>query len=138
VEEFSVELLVVLKGAAVVQLILEHGKLRPRDVTSRLSNDDAKGMMHSSPIPTSIYHVLLASAAYYQVMYKLVTQAYLKPSTVLSHISPRDKIIQFEKEEKAKLSGFPTAKELWYAKETAKARLKREEEEAEKVGLVSG
>jgi len=55
----------------------------------------------------------------------------------LSHISPRDKSIKHEKEEKTKLSGFPTAKELRHAKETAMARLKREEEEAEKVGLVS-
>jgi DNA-directed RNA polymerase III subunit RPC3 len=70
-------------------------------------------------------------------MYKLVTQCYLKPSTILSHISPRDKIIQFEKEEKVKLSGFPTAKELRFAKDTARARLKREEDDAEKVGLVS-
>jgi len=63
--------------------------------------------------------------------------AYLKPSTVLSHVSPRDKRIKYESEEKAKISGFPTAKELRQAKEIAEARLKQEEEEAEKVGLVS-
>lgn len=33
--------------------------------------------------------------------------------------------------------GFPTAKELRHAKEVADARLKREKNEAEKVGLVS-
>jgi DNA-directed RNA polymerase III subunit RPC3 len=55
----------------------------------------------------------------------------------LSHISPRDKRIQYEKEEKAKISGFPTAKELRQAREAADARLKKEEEDAEHVGLVS-
>lgn len=73
---------------------------------------------------------------YSQALYKLVTSAYLKPSTVLSHVSPRDKRIKYEAEEKAKISGFPTSKELREARDTAQARLKREEEEAEKVGLV--
>jgi DNA-directed RNA polymerase III subunit RPC3 len=61
----------------------------------------------------------------------------LKPSTILSHLSPRDKALQYEAEEKRKITGFPTAKELREVKEIAQARLKREEEEAEKVGLVS-
>lgn len=72
-----------------------------------------------------------------QALYTLVTSAYLKPSTVLSHVSPRDKRIKYEGEEKAKISGFPTAKELRQARETADARLKQEEADAEKVGLVS-
>ena len=73
---------------------------------------------------------------YSQALHKLVTSCYLKPSTVLSHVSPRDRRITYEAEEKAKISGFPTAKELRQARETAVGRLKREEEEAEKVGLV--
>lgn len=83
-----------------------------------------------------IFVLYIGSTVYSQTLYKLVTSAYLKPSTVLSHVSPRDKRIKYEAEEKAKISGFPTAKELREAKETAQARLKREEEEAEKVGLV--
>lgn len=79
----------------------------------------------------------VGSVVYSQALHKLVTSTYLKPSTVLSHVSPRDKRIKYEAEEKAKISGFPTAKEQREAKETAQARLKREEEEAEKVGLVS-
>ena len=67
---------------------------------------------------------------------KLVSASYLKPSTILSHISPRDKSIQYETEEKRKIVGFPTAKELREAKDVAQARLKREEEAAEEVGLV--
>jgi hypothetical protein len=55
---------------------------------------------------------------------------------VLSHISPRDKRISYEAEEKAKIYGFPTAKELRQAREVAEGRLKREEDEAEKVGMV--
>jgi len=61
----------------------------------------------------------------------------VKPSTILSHVSPRDKRIKYEGEEKAKISGFPTTKELRDAKVTAEARLRREEEEAEKIGIVS-
>jgi hypothetical protein len=67
----------------------------------------------------------------------LVTLSYLKPSTLLSHVSPRDKRILYEAEEKAKINGFPTTKELRQAREVALSRLKREEDEAEKVGLVS-
>lgn len=52
-------------------------------------------------------------------------------------MSPKDKQIKYEAEEKAKISGFPTAKELREAKQVAEARLRREEEEAEKAGLVS-
>ena len=76
------------------------------------------------------------AAVYQQALHKLVTGAYLKPSTVLSHISPQDKSIKYEAEERFKISGIPTAKELREAKELVGARLKREEEEAEKVGLV--
>ncbi|KAJ6547130.1 RNA polymerase III subunit RPC82-domain-containing protein [Mycena capillaripes] len=105
-------------GAEIVQLILDHGKLRPPDIVSELAYDDPK-----------------AAIVYSQALHALVTASYLKPSTVLSHISPRDKRIRYENEEKAKISNFPTAKELREAREAAEARLKREEEEAEKVGL---
>ncbi|KAG2133911.1 RNA polymerase III subunit RPC82-domain-containing protein [Suillus cothurnatus] len=105
-------------GAEIVQLILDHGKLQPPDIISRLSIHNPK-----------------SSSLYSQMLYKLISGAYLKPSTLLSHHSPRDKRIKYEAEEKAKISGFPTAKELREAQETAEARLKREEEEAESVGL---
>ncbi|KAJ7684718.1 RNA polymerase III subunit RPC82-domain-containing protein [Mycena polygramma] len=105
-------------GAEIVQLILDHGKLRLPDIVSELSSGDPKG--------TSVYS---------QTLHALVTASYLKPSTVLSHISPRDKRMRYEAEEKAKIVNFPTAKELREAREAADARLKREEEEAEKVGL---
>ncbi|KAJ8589730.1 hypothetical protein M405DRAFT_873883 [Rhizopogon salebrosus TDB-379] len=105
-------------GAEIVQLILDHGKLQPPDLISKLSIYNPK-----------------SSSLYSQTLYKLISGAYLKPSTLLSHNSPRDKRIKYEAEEKAKIAGFPTAKELREAKETAEARLKREEEEAESVGL---
>ncbi|CAK5279524.1 unnamed protein product, partial [Mycena citricolor] len=107
------------KASEVVQLILDHGKLRPTDITRILASGDAKAVI-----------------AYSKIIHSLVTSGYLKPSTVLSHLSPRDKRIRYESEEKAKINGFPTAKELREAKETAEARLKREEEEAEQVGLT--
>ncbi|KAF8431810.1 hypothetical protein L210DRAFT_867070 [Boletus edulis BED1] len=105
-------------SAEIVQVMLDHGKLRPPDIISRLSRYDPK-----------------SASMYVQSLYKLVSESYLKPSTLLSHNSPRDKRIKYEGEEKAKMTGFPTAKELREAKVTAEARLRREEKEAEKVGL---
>lgn len=90
-----------------------------------------------SLVPPSILTYVTATAVYTRAIHKLVSTSYLKPSTILSHISPRDKRIQYEAEEKRKIAGFPTAKELREAKEVAEARLRREEEEAEQVGLVS-
>ncbi|KAH9001457.1 hypothetical protein EDB92DRAFT_1826755 [Lactarius akahatsu] len=105
-------------GASIVQLILDHGKLRPPDIMSHMAPQGSK-----------------ESTACAQALHGLVISSYLKPSTILSHISPQDKRILYETEEKAKIAGFPTAKELRQAREVAIDRLKREEEEAEKVGL---
>jgi hypothetical protein len=73
------------------------------------------------------------------MLYKLVSEGYLRPSTALSHISPREKLIQYEVEEVGKKSGFLTAKELRQAKEAARARVRREEQEevTQKSGIVS-
>ncbi|KAF8201717.1 RNA polymerase III subunit RPC82-domain-containing protein [Pholiota molesta] len=106
------------QAADIVQIILDHGKLRPPEIISMLSGSDPKTI-----------------SQYNQMLTKLVSGSYLKPSTILSHLSPRDKTIQYEAEEKRKIVGFPTAKELREAKDIAQARLKREEEEAEQVGL---
>jgi len=72
-------------------------------------------------------------------MYKLVSEGYLRPSTTLSHVSPREKLIQYEVEEVGKKVGFLTAKELRQAKEAARARARREEQEevTEMNGMVS-
>lgn len=37
------------QGAAIVQMVLDHGKLRPPDILSRLSRDDPKSAF--SPVP---------------------------------------------------------------------------------------
>lgn len=127
-----------MQGAEIVQLILDHGKLRPPSIVSKLTSQmfvkgelvnvslECKSGTYRSPDPS----------VYSQALFKLVEGAYLKPSTVLSHVSPLDRRIKYEGEEKAKISGFPTAKELREVKEMAEARLKREEEEAEKIGMV--
>ncbi|TFK83941.1 hypothetical protein K466DRAFT_497507 [Polyporus arcularius HHB13444] len=106
-------------GAEIVELVLDHGKLRPPDIISQLS----------------VYDPIKGPAVLSQTLHKLVDEGYLKPSTLLSHLSPRDKRIRYEAEEKKKIAGFPTAKELREAKEVAEARLRREEEEAEQVGM---
>jgi DNA-directed RNA polymerase III subunit RPC3 len=74
-----------------------------------------------------------------EMLYTLVSGGYLRPSTALSHISPREKLIEYEAEEVGKKSGFLTAKELRQAKEAALARVRREErtEVTEKNGIVS-
>jgi hypothetical protein len=106
---------------------------------SRLAPQGSKGTSVAvRPTSPSLTHCFPDSTVYAQALHKLVTSFYLKPSTALSHISPRDKRISYETEEKAKITGFPTAKELRLAREVAAGRLKREEEEAEKVGIVSG
>ena len=120
-----------------MQVILDHGKLRPPEIMALLSVHDSKSSCrcyHSVPALTLRF---LDAAVYQQALYRLISGAYLKPSTLLSHISPRDKQIKYEAEERAKIPGLPTAKALRETKETAAARLRREEEEAEKVGLVS-
>lgn len=73
------------------------------------------------------------------MLYKLVSEGYLRPSTAQSHVSPREKLVQYEAEEVGKKSGFLTAKELRQAKEAARARVMREEQEEvrEKNGIVS-
>ena len=74
-----------------------------------------------------------------EVLYRLVSEGYFRPSSALSHVSPREKLIQYEVEEVGKKTGFLTAKELRQAKEAAWARVQREEQEEirEKNGLVS-
>lgn len=143
-----------------MQLILDHGKLRPPEIMTQLPIFlDAKGTKPPSilhlPVAPSVaralttqnsYHLchpypitssLLEYAKYTQALYTLVSSSYLKPSTVLSHQSASDKRIKYYSEEKAKVVGYPTTKQLREAKEVAEARLKREVEEVENIGLVS-
>ncbi|KIY43706.1 hypothetical protein FISHEDRAFT_52951 [Fistulina hepatica ATCC 64428] len=105
-------------AAEIVSIILDHGKLRPPDILARLPKTGRKSTM-----------------LYKQTIFKLVSSSYLKASTVLAHTSPQDKRIQYEEEEKSKLSNLPSSRELREAKEVAAARLRREQEDAEKIGL---
>ncbi|KZV94041.1 hypothetical protein EXIGLDRAFT_739978 [Exidia glandulosa HHB12029] len=112
-EQFGTE------AAAIVQLLLDHGKLRLPDILDRLHlNKDKDKTTHAT------------------MVHKLLTTAHLKPSTVLSHICPRDKLITYEAEElKKKKTAILAAKDIREAKELAVARLRNEEQEAEKIGL---
>ena len=71
-------------------------------------------------------------------MNKLVVGAYLKPSTVLSHISKTDRLLRLEADLRKRHKGIPTAKDIVGWKIQADAQVKRENEEAEKVGMVRG
>lgn len=44
--------------------------------------------------------------------------------------------MQYETEERRKITGFPTAKELREVKEVAEARVRREDEEEGQIGMV--
>ncbi|KAL5529325.1 hypothetical protein ACEPAG_5310 [Sanghuangporus baumii] len=105
-------------AAEIASLVLDHGKLRPPDIMTNLCPSRSKD--------ASVYH---------QALLQLVSSSYLIPSTTLFHVSPRDTLLQYEKEEKNQIKNFPAAKELREAKERAEARLKREQEEDMKVGL---
>lgn len=76
------------------------------------------------------------SAVYLQAIHTLVTGAYLKPSTVLSHISKTDRLLRLEANLRKNHKGIPTAKDIVGWKVEADAQVKRENEEAEKVGMV--
>ncbi|EAU88388.2 hypothetical protein CC1G_05154 [Coprinopsis cinerea okayama7 len=115
---FQAEKLFGQAGADIVQIIMDHGKLRPPDIFALLHVHESKAL-----------------AQHKQALYKLVSGSYLKASTPRSHVSPRDRLIQYEIEEKKKIVGFPTAKQLREAKEVAEGRLKREDDESEKIGL---
>ncbi|KAF6765012.1 RNA polymerase III subunit RPC82 helix-turn-helix domain-containing protein [Ephemerocybe angulata] len=105
-------------AAEIVQVILQHGKLVPPEMFSLLRITDPKTLL-----------------VYKQALHKLVAGSYLRASTPKSHVSPKDRLIQYEIDEKKKIVGFPTAKQLREAKEVAEARIKQEDDETEKVGL---
>ncbi|TFK25069.1 hypothetical protein FA15DRAFT_668942 [Coprinopsis marcescibilis] len=107
-------------GAEIVQIIMDHGKLRPPDILALLHKHDSKVL-----------------AQYKQALYKLVSGSYLKASTARSHVSPRDRQLQYEIEEIKKFNGHPTPKQIRELKEVAEARLKRELDESEKIGLIT-
>jgi DNA-directed RNA polymerase III subunit RPC3 len=78
-----------------------------------------------------------ATTLYTQTLHKLVAQHYLSAALPASHQSPRDKLLAYDAEERAKLAGLATAKQLAEARMSAEERLRRDDRAAEKVGLVS-
>ncbi|KAH7877894.1 RNA polymerase III subunit RPC82 helix-turn-helix domain-containing protein [Lentinula edodes] len=124
---YQAEELFGVAGGEIVQLVLHHGKLTSPQILQRLNAATTTTSFLAGEDKTPV--------VYSQALHKLVLLHYLKPSVVSSHISPRDKRIQYEAEEKAKISGFPTSKQLREAKETVDARLRTDEEEVWKIGL---
>ncbi|TFK67900.1 hypothetical protein BDN72DRAFT_842495 [Pluteus cervinus] len=106
------------QAAEIIQIVLDHGKLQPPEILSKIVSSNSE-----------------AYILYVQALLQLVVTAHLKPSTTLCHLSPQDKLIKYEAEEKAKIPGLPSAKALREAKEAAEARVKLEEHELTKVGL---
>ncbi|EJD53249.1 hypothetical protein AURDEDRAFT_180799 [Auricularia subglabra TFB-10046 SS5] len=107
------------EASEIVAILLDHGKLRLPDILSRLLVSKPK-----------------EQAVYTQMVHKLISSTHLKPSTVLSHICPRDKLINYEADElKKKKTAIISAKDIREAKDLAVARLRKEEEEAEKIGF---
>lgn len=120
--------------------MLDHGKLKSPDIYGLLqesTKDLCKPFV--SLLVVSGHSKALALSGCRESLYRLVSEGYLRPSTTLSHISPREKLIQYEAEEVGKRKGFLTAKELRQAKESAWARMRRDEQEevTRKNGIVS-
>ncbi|KAJ1307949.1 hypothetical protein OPQ81_002026 [Rhizoctonia solani] len=109
-------------GQDIVSIILDHGKLRLPEILRLLNKSDN---------PTD-------SEAYTQVTLELLTSSHLRLSTPASHISPRDKLIRYEAEERKKHVGIVAPKDARQFRITAEARIRREREEAEapSVGLI--
>ncbi|KAH8829625.1 hypothetical protein DL96DRAFT_1598899 [Flagelloscypha sp. PMI_526] len=115
---FLSEQLLGKPASEIVQLILDHGKLRPPDIITQLPDDQDSTKKN-----------------YREALLELVKSHYLLPATETSHITPKDTLLKYEKEEVAKIPNLPTSKALKIAKEDALARVKREEEESRKSGL---
>ncbi|KAF8580680.1 hypothetical protein K439DRAFT_1636837 [Ramaria rubella] len=105
-------------AAQIISIVLQHGKLRQPDIMQHLQIWDAK-----------------ESSVYLQAVNALVAGAYLKPSTVLSHISRTDRLLRLEAKLRRSFKGIPTAKDIVQWKIEADAQVKRENEEAEKIGM---
>ncbi|KAG8901824.1 RNA polymerase III subunit C82 [Tulasnella sp. 403] len=112
------------QASEIIETILDHGKLRMNQVVERLSHGDAK-----------------RSKSYKSTFHTLVESKYLRPSTPRSHISPRDRLIQYEaeckKERIAKIgSAVLMPKDLIEIKIMAGNRIQKEEEEADALAMV--
>ncbi|CAE6341174.1 unnamed protein product [Rhizoctonia solani] len=110
------------QGQEIISVILDHGKLRLPEILRLLDkSDDQK-----------------ESEAYTKVALELLISSHLRVSTPASHISPRDKIIRYEAEERKKHVGIVAPKDARQFRITAEVRIRREREEAEapSVGLI--
>ncbi|QRV90096.1 DNA-directed RNA polymerase III subunit C3 [Ceratobasidium sp. AG-Ba] len=109
-------------GLEIVSTILDHGKLKLPDILRLLGKDTNSR----------------DSDMYSQVALELLTSSHLRLSTPESHISPRDKLIRYEAEERKKHVGIVAPKDARQFRTIAEARIRREREEAEapSVGII--
>jgi DNA-directed RNA polymerase III subunit RPC3 len=82
--------------------------------------------------------VVTDTDAYTRVALDLLTSSHLRVSTPESHISPRDKFIRYEAEERKKHVGIVAPKDARQFRTLAEVRIRREREEAEapSVGII--
>ncbi|KAG9036468.1 RNA polymerase III subunit C82 [Tulasnella sp. JGI-2019a] len=108
-------------AAQVMQIILDHGKLRVGQVLDALAFGDKQQS-----------RVVIAA------FLSLVTNKYLKPATAASHHSPRDRVMNYEIECRRERSAgtILSPKELMEIKMEAGARLQRAEEDADETALI--
>lgn len=64
---------------------------------------------------------------------ELLSGSLLSVTTATSHLSPVDRLMQLESEERATIKGIPTAKQLREVHETARSRMQAEDDEINKV-----
>ncbi|KAG8724127.1 RNA polymerase III subunit C82 [Ceratobasidium sp. 395] len=111
-----------VSGLEIVSTILDHGKLRLPDILRSLGKPaGSKGF-----------------DTYSQTALELLTSSHLRLSTPESHISPRDKLIRYETEERKKHVGIVAPKDARQFRTIAEARIRQEREEAEapSVGII--
>jgi hypothetical protein len=102
-----------------------------------LNISDGKGIIgYTLSVGIKFETLITEMAVYLQVINTLVTGSYLKPSTKLAHISKTDRLLRFEASFRKEHKGIPTAKDIVKWKIDAEAKVKREDEEAEKIGMV--
>ncbi|CAO1616187.1 unnamed protein product [Parajaminaea phylloscopi] len=103
------------EGLDIITLVLQNGKLQVRDLLGQLPSQ-------SSSAAALLTHMLLS--------------AYLKPTTVLTHLSPGDVKLAYINEAKRMARGIPNAKELREIEGKVVLRILKEREDSTTTGCL--
>lgn len=82
---------------------------------------------------TTVLTTFPESQSYAAALESLLSRSLLTVTTAVSQLSPIDRLMQLEVEERATIKGIPSAKQLREVQEKARLRLKEEDEKIEQV-----